>query len=306
MRTEIGTALAFLAFIAFTFDAPNVMAQRKNPLKVNPDQPLSDRIDRIRSSVVRIEVSFEDGGQSSGSGFIVNKDGDVVTAYHLLTMGGRRTSAEIEKPGILVKMPIPATHYHGVSLIQTFTAASAKVVARDLAHDIAILAAPGIMTPSFKPLRIGHKDIGNKVQPARMVASPIRDGEPVFVSGYPLNSPTLITTSGFVASSMATEVDTTNGKLLDTYWLDIQANPGNSGGPVFSLHTGYVIAIQVEVQTTPLRYLDGAKEDVKLPTFDSEGKVTGSRQVGYNAGIAGAVPAEYIQDLLIKNGRKLF
>ena len=281
--------------VLVVFGMMNITAESK-PIKSNPTQTLSDRIDHIRGSVVRVTVRFEDGQTSSGSGFVVNKDGNVVTANHVVNPLGK-TIAEVKRASILVEQPVPATTLPSVTITSSFVSAIAKIVATDSAHDIAILAAPDIMTD----IRGVRKDIATKVVPARLVDFTIRDGEPVFVSGYPLEMPVLITNSGFVASSAPITTDPVDRSLLDTYWLDIQANHGNSGGPVFSLQTGYVIAIQVGVVLTAVEYLDPPNEKVVLQVTDPQGKVA-SKMIGYNAGIAKVVPAKYIENLLIKNG----
>jgi hypothetical protein len=144
-----------------------------------------------------------------------------VTANHVVNPLGK-TIAEVKRASILVEQPVPATTLPSVTITSSFVSAIAKIVATDSAHDIAILAAPDIMTAQMMTdIRGVRKDIATKVVPARLVDFTIRDGEPVFVSGYPLEMPVLITNSGFVASSAPITTDPVDRSLLDTYWLDI-------------------------------------------------------------------------------------
>jgi S1-C subfamily serine protease len=293
------TAFAILVSFSFAIAVSYGSAQSKSS-KLEPIRSLSDRIDHIRNSVVRVSLRFEDGAIIHGSGFVINKSGFVITANHVVNPPGR-TLAETKKARLTVEAPIPPTAMGSkITIAASFLAADATITATDAAHDIAVLTSPEIMK-----LKIGvvqGKAIDLPVLPVRLSAVSIKDGEAVFVSGYPLEIPVLITNSGFVASSVPFEVDPTNNDLLDTYWLDMQANPGNSGGPVLSLRTGNVIAVQVGVELTAVKYMDGTKEDVTLQVAGPDGKVTGTRAIGYNAGIAEVVSAKYVQDLLIKNG----
>ncbi len=63
---------------------------------------------------------------------------------------------------------------------------------------------------------------------------------------------TLITTSGYIASSAPIEVNEQTGKFDDVYWADLHVNPGNSGGPAFSLETGAVLGIVLAYQGAPV------------------------------------------------------
>lgn len=80
-----------------------------------------------------------------------------------------------------------------------------------------------------------------------------RDGEPIAVSGFPLNKPVLISTVGHLASSWPIEIDATNVGFTpgvprverETYLADVTANAGNSGGPVYRLSDSAVIGVLV-------------------------------------------------------------
>jgi len=119
----------------------------------------------------------------------------------------------------------------------------AEVVARDEAHDLALLRFEGDALPA---LRLG-------------AAAGVREGHAVALMGFPIGGllgyrP--VTHRGIVASIAAVQLPAaTAGQLseravaqlrlggFDIYQLDATAYPGNSGGPVVDASTGEVVAV---------------------------------------------------------------
>jgi S1-C subfamily serine protease len=220
---------------------------------------LSARIDQVRSSVVRVTCRGPETGMR-GTGFFVNADGDVVTAEHVVHV--------CDAPGSLVNIEVPLedTPHHGnVVMTGNFAHFPATILALDQSHDIAILkpSRDNPLSLAYKPrisiiLPNGQKPPGLRPRSAALIDSHhLKDGESVFVSGYPLDLPVLVTTSGAIATSDAVEIGPPkNGEkgvaVKDIYWADLTANHGNSGGPVFSLETGMVVGIQVGIKIAPV------------------------------------------------------
>lgn len=115
-----------------------------------------------------------------------------------------------------------------------------------------------------------------------------REGVGIAVSGYPLSTPTLITTSGAIASSWSVdsvEVQPpgapegfTIPDLKDSYIADVAVNPGNSGGPVCLAASGEVIGVCVA-----FRVAEAGDESMPLR---------------YNSGLSVVVPIKYGVELL--------
>src|ERR1035438_4624937 len=83
-----------------------------------------------------------------------------------------------------------------------------------------------------------------------------RDGEDVFACGYPLGALELTTTSGHVATSWAQHSLLTAKKYgileeSEVIRLDLRANPGSSGGPIFSSSNQSVIGLADEGSGLP-------------------------------------------------------
>jgi S1-C subfamily serine protease len=248
--------------------------------------------------MVKVTSRFSTG-TSSGTGFFINANGDVVTANHVVHPPG--SNGEPEE--ITIKMRLP-TMRGNFAMLASFTGSRAHVKATDAQHDIVVLGIIG-RNPFTNPISVLHyndKDLFLRVA-AATVSEPLpKDGEPIFISGYPLDFPTLITNAGIIASSDPIEFEEKFQKtqVHDILWGDIAANHGNSGGPVLSTVSGYVVGIQVGVSLTPVQYMDGNKEDADgCQVVDASHMNV--RPIGYNAHIANIVPAKYVLELLRAN-----
>ncbi len=135
---------------------------------------------------------------ASGSGFILNRDGFLVTNYHVID-GARVIDVFINERGNVVKH-------------------SAEVVISDKQNDISILrisdSSFSISTPPFS-IAYSVKDVGTGV----------------FALGYPMSNvlgEELKVTDGIISSKSGYQGDIT------TYQISAPIQPGNSGGPLFS------------------------------------------------------------------------
>lgn len=114
------------------------------------------------------------------------------------------------------------------------------------------------------------------------------------MSGYPLNSPTLITTTGNLASGWASTEQqiSDNGNIrtvnINNYLADISVNPGNSGGPTYRVDDGCVIGVCTAYQNAPLMFTDqnGGQAEIN------------GRPVGINSGLSVVSPIKNVLDLV--------
>jgi S1-C subfamily serine protease len=265
--------------------------------RVSSPKSLADMVDAVRNCIVRVEVSFPTA-TSTGTGFLINTDGVVVTARHVIYPRG------ISQPPTKIKVEIrmPTINSEHIKMIASWNVFPSNVVAVDEAHDIAVLK-PTQNSP-FPEIRVLHSPPQNiTVKPSLGTLDPrqLRDGEPVFTSGYPLELPILITTSGFMASSDPMKFEpSTPHQILDIYWADMQANPGNSGGPLFSLASGNVIGMVVADKLTPVVFADSSTPGQGV-TETPNGTIS-VHPLAANSGITVILPAHYIVELLQSNG----
>ena len=241
-----------------------------------------------------------------GTGFLVTEDGYVITAKHVMDALKEPPRANDGQgpldfgpgsPTVRIQMPIddkiglnrtvvpPEPAFRGY-----FSGFKFEEIDEDTVHDLALLklnANPSVITAVLKTPNGSVRKIVQVVAAKFSLRRP-EEGEPIAVSGYPLRSPVMVTTSGAIASSW--EVDRrdmppgTPGALLsrlaDSYLADIHVNHGNSGGPVFSVTDGSVIGVCVSI----------------VP--DSMGDSP------YNSGLSSMVPAKYVIELLKKHNLK--
>jgi putative serine protease PepD len=173
----------------------------------------------VTSTIVRqSESPFELlGGESSrqegtatGSGFVVNRNGTILTNYHVVENAVKVT----------------------VSLENNKTV-NATVVGKDPSNDLAVLRIP---TEGLKlhPLTLGN-------------SGAVQVGDPAFAIGNPFGYARTLTTG--VISALQREIKAPNGFTIDNVLqTDAPINPGNSGGPLLNA-TGEVIGINSQIET---------------------------------------------------------
>ena len=153
---------------------------------------------------------------------------------------------------------------------------SAKTVANDKSHDLALLRIEGVPLPAMV-LRTGE---------------PVREGQNIAFTGFPIGgvlglSP--VTHRGIISAITPIALPSPtahqlNEKVIrrlksgtfEVYQLDGTAYPGNSGGPLFEMEKGEVIGIINMV------FVKGTKESALTQP----------------SGISFAIPILYLQELL--------
>jgi len=152
----------------------------------------------------------EEQGTATGTGFVIAKDGLVVTNYHVV-QGASKVTVRIGDG-------------------QTRTA---TLMGDDPSSDLALLRVdPGNQT--LKPLVLGDSD-------------QMQVGDPVFAIGNPFGLDRTLTTG--VVSALQRQISSPNGFSIDgVLQTDAAINPGNSGGPLFNAQ-GQVIGVNSQIAT---------------------------------------------------------
>lgn len=151
------------------------------------------------------------GATATGSGFLIDGDGHVLTNAHVVA-GAERievTLGEDEPP------------------------VEAELVGADRSTDMALLEV-GLGDVDLRPLELGDSDEA-------------RVGDPVVAIGNPFGLDRTVT-SGIV-SALQRQIEAPNGfTITDVIQTDASINPGNSGGPLIDAH-GRVIGITSQIAT---------------------------------------------------------
>ncbi|MGD2155682.1 MAG: trypsin-like peptidase domain-containing protein [Anaerolineales bacterium] len=173
---------------------------------------------RANPGVVAIRVLSEEGS-GLGSGFIIDKEGHLITNYHVIQSA---TDLEVDFP----------------SGFKT----RGEVIGTDLDSDIAVLKVDA-PPEELQPLPLGDSD-------------QIQVGQTVVAIGNPLRN--LSTMTMGIISALGRTLESlheapgggvfTSGELIQT---DAAINPGNSGGPLLNLN-GEVIGVNLAIQSTSL------------------------------------------------------
>jgi len=157
------------------------------------------------------EPEEEGGGTATGSGFLIDTQGHVVTNNHVVEGADR-----VE-----------------VTLGSSDESYGAEIVGTDPATDVALLKVDA-PADQLHPLALGD-------------SSEVQVGDPVVAIGNPFGLDRTVT-SGII-SALQRQIQAPNGfSISHVIQTDAAINPGNSGGPLIDT-TGKVVGINAQIQT---------------------------------------------------------
>ncbi len=160
------------------------------------------------------------GGTIVGSGFVVSRQGYILTNAHMVSESGSKATA------VMVTFKGTGSQTSSVA---------GHIVGIDTMSDVAVVrvhAAPGI---TLNPLPLGDSDT-------------VRVGEPVVAIGNPLQLQFTLT-SGIVSALHRDLSPQAGTNIFDGIQTDAAINPGNSGGPLIDAN-GRVIGINESIAST--------------------------------------------------------
>jgi S1-C subfamily serine protease len=151
-------------------------------------------------------------GTATGSGFVVDRDGTIITNAHVVE-GSNEVSVRFEEDGDPVQ---------------------ADVKGRDPSTDLAVLKVDPDDVENLRPLPLGD-------------SKNVRVGDPVIAIGNPFGFDRTVTTG--IVSALQREIEAPNGfPIRNVIQTDASINPGNSGGPLLD-GEGRVIGINSQIAT---------------------------------------------------------
>lgn len=215
----------------------------------NPTQlTLPELFRKVEGSVVQVSTSIDgdnaNGKSGLGSGFIYDRDGHIITNYHVVASAIVDTNRLVSING---DSEITVTFLDG-------SAYNARVVGSDQFSDLAVLKLEGDHIPYDKlvplsigdsiPLRVGEQvvAIGNPYGLSGSMTEGIISGLGRMIPSMP-ESPTIPDDMPPTVQSPSTY------SIPDIIQTDAPINPGNSGGPLLNTR-GEVIAINTAIFST--------------------------------------------------------
>jgi putative serine protease PepD len=179
-----------------------------------PAGSVAEIAQRVLPSVVSIETRSSDGG-SSGSGFVIDGSGYILTNNHVID------SAATSGGQIKVRL-------------STGNSYTARVIGRDSSYDLAVLK---ITAPNLKALQFGDSDA-------------VAVGDSVIAIGSPLGLSGTVTLGIISAKNRAVTAGEREeeNSFINALQTDAAINPGNSGGPLVD-STGAVIGVNSAIAT---------------------------------------------------------
>lgn len=173
-----------------------------------PAGSVAEIAQRVLPSVVSIEAQSGRGG-STGSGFIIDSSGYILTNNHVIA------SAALSGGDIQVRLNDGSSY-------------GAKVIGRDSSYDLAVIK---IIAPNLKALQFGDSD-------------KVAVGDSVIAIGSPLGLSGTVTLGIISAKDRAVTAgeDNAESSYINALQTDAAINPGNSGGPLVN-STGAVIGV---------------------------------------------------------------
>ncbi len=216
--TPSGTATAALPTVppVASETAPQTLPQTAQNLPALETR-LTDLYRQASPGVVAIRV-YDDQGGGQGSGFVYDKQGHIVTNYHVVDGADK----------------IEVDFLSGLK-------AWARVIGTDKDSDLAVLQVDDVPAEELHPLPLGDSD---KVAVGQIA---VAMGNPFGLKGT--------MTVGVVSAlgrTLPSEHEAQQGGFFttgDTIQTDAPINPGNSGGPLLNLQ-GEVIGINRAIRTS--------------------------------------------------------
>jgi putative serine protease PepD len=228
-RTILIAAIVSLivALIAGAGAAATVVAlDRPDPIVDQPGPAIGNGADpKIRTgsvsavaqallpSVVQLKVEGADDSNATGSGFVIDTSGHILTNNHVVSAAANGGSIQV--------------------VTQQGKAATARLVGRSPAYDLAVVQVVGIDAPAVQFGRSDQAIVGQDV---------VAIGSPLGLAGT--------VTSGIVSAKNRPVTAGGEGEIsyINALQTDAAINPGNSGGPLVDMNAK-VIGVNSAIAT---------------------------------------------------------
>jgi putative serine protease PepD len=192
-----------------------------------PKGSIAEIASRILPSVVTIKVTGP-SGTGTGSGFVVRKDGYILTNNHVVDVAA--TSGKI------------------TVVFSDGKSEAAKIIGRDDSYDLAVIR---VNRRNLPVLALG-------------ASSTVVVGDPVIAVGAPLGLDSTVT-SGIISAVnrpvTAGGAGDSTASFINAIQTDAAINPGNSGGPLLDM-AGRVIGVNSAIARVASAGIDGQSGNI--------------------------------------------
>jgi putative serine protease PepD len=227
----VGLVIAVLA-VAGVFDRTERVveqAPRGGTTTAVSQQPAADgSVSDIYAEAAPAVASVDNGNGGSGSGFLMDGEGHVVTNQHVVD-GGSDFTVRFGEDGEEIE---------------------ARLVGEDPSTDLAVLEI---------------EDVPAETDPLELSSSgDLRPGDAVIAIGSPFGLSGSVTTG--IVSALDRQITAPNGFQIDgVLQTDAAINPGNSGGPLLDAE-GRVIGVNSQIASSDARQSSGVGFAVPVDT----------------------------------------
>ena len=201
--------------------APAPVVPSAKPLLGNGFDPAA--IYASRSSGVVTIFAYFGSHAAQGSGFVVSRDGLILTDSHVITDAGQKS---------------PGSAVHAADALYVEFAdrdrVAARIVGWDVFDDVGVIRVDP-RAHALQPVPLGR-------------SSAVRVGEPVAAIGSPFGNENSLAVGVVSAAHRSIQSLTSNYDLVDAIQVDAPINHGNSGGPLFDAR-GRVIGITAQIRS---------------------------------------------------------
>jgi putative serine protease PepD len=197
--------------IAGDNDATPASAGSTTPVSVSADDAKGDLVRTVYAAASPSVVSVRTG-EGSGTGFLVDSDGTIVTNAHVV---GDNSQVQVRFTD--------DGEFH-----------DARVLGVDASTDLAAVKVDASAANGVRPLKLADSD-------------DVQVGDTALAIGYPLGLDRTATAG--IVSGLERDIQAPNGFSIDkVIQTDAPINPGNSGGPLLNAN-GEVIGVNSQIAT---------------------------------------------------------
>jgi S1-C subfamily serine protease len=229
---SVGLVIAVLAVTGVFHRTERVIdsSPRSGTAPIAQQRAAEGSVADIYADAAPAVASVENGNGGSGSGFLMDGQGHVVTNQHVVD-GGSEFTVRFGEDG----EPL-----------------SARLVGEDASTDLAVL-------------ELDPDDIPAETEPLELASSGnLRPGDVAIAIGSPFDLSGSVTTG--IISALDRDITAPNGfRIDDVLQTDAAINPGNSGGPLLDAE-GRVIGVNSQIVASDARQSSGVGFAVPIDT----------------------------------------